>query len=299
MAGERKHRLRDVERIRKFRLLDDVFMKEVLRGNLAGVQDIIQTLLKRSDLEVIEVQTQDELSNLVGHGVRLDILARDSRGRYYNIEIQRSDSGAEPKRARFNLSAVDWHKFPSGATYDELAETWIIFITETDVLGGNLPVYTIDRVIRETGEWFRDEGHILYVNGAYVGDDAIGRLMADFRETDPKKMHFSSLAERAQYFKNTEGGVESMCRVMEEVREEGRVEGRAEGRVEGRAEGRVEGRAEGRVEGRAEGRVEARNQMIAILLMSNLEEDILYDERFKGLHITQEEINAAKERLEE
>ena len=98
MAGERKHRLRDVERIRKFRLLDDVFMKEVLRGNLAGVQDIIQTLLKRSDLEVIEVQTQDELSNLVGHGVRLDILARDSRGRYYNIEIQRSDSGAEPKR---------------------------------------------------------------------------------------------------------------------------------------------------------------------------------------------------------
>ena len=90
-----------------------------------------------------------------------------------------------------------------------------------------------------------------------------------------------------------------MCRVMEEVREEGRVEGRAEGRVEGRAEGRVEGRAEGRVEGRAEGRVEARNQMIAILLMSNLEEDILYDERFKGLHITQEEINAAKERLEE
>ena len=66
---------------------------------------------------------------------------------------------------------------------------------------------------------------------------------------------------------NLEGGVESMCRVMEEVREEGREE--------------------------------ARSQMIAILLMSNSEEDILYNERFTGLHVTQEEIDAAKERLEE
>ena len=265
MADKKKrgHRLRDMERIKKFRLMDDIFMKEVLRGNLAGVQDIIQTILKRSDIEVIEVQTQDELSNLVGHGVRLDILARDSRGKYYNIEIQRSDSGAEPKRARFNLSALDWHKFPASAKYEELAETWIIFITETDVLGDNLPVYTVDRVILETGKLFNDEGHILYVNGAYVGDDAIGRLMADFRETDPKKMHFPSLANRAQYFKNTEGGVKSMCRIMEEVCEEVREE--------------------------------AREEMIAILLMDNTEYDLLYDKRFKRLHITQAEIDAAKE----
>ena len=85
MAEEKKrgHRLRDVRRIKKFRLLDDIFMKEVLRGNLAGVQDIVRTLLKRDDIEVIEVQTQDELSNLVGHGVRLDILAKDANGKFY------------------------------------------------------------------------------------------------------------------------------------------------------------------------------------------------------------------------
>ena len=280
MAEEKKRgrRLRDVQRIKKFRLLDDIFMKEVLRGNLAGVQDIVRTVLKRDDIEVIEVQTQDELSNLVGHGVRLDILAKDANGKFYNIEIQRSDRGAEPKRARFNLSAVDWHKFPPGADYDEIAETWIIFITESDVLEGGLAVYTIDRVIRETGKPFNDEGHILYVNGAYVGDDEIGKLMADFRQTDPQKMNFPSLAERSQYFKNTEGGVESMCRVMEEVREEGRMEGRAQGR--------------------AEGREEARNQMVVALLMNNSEEELLYADRFKSLNITQEDINAAKEFME-
>ena len=86
--------------------------------------------------------------------------------------------------------------------------------------------------------------------------------MADFRETDPKKMNFPSLAERSQYFKNTEGGVESMCRVMEEVREEGRMEGR--------------------------------NQMIVALLVSNSEEELLYADRFKSLNITQKDIDAAK-----
>ena len=272
MAEEKKRgrRLRDVERIKKFRLMDDIFMKEVLRGNLAGVQDIVRTVLKRDDIEVIEVQTQDELSNLVGHGVRLDILAKDANGKFYNIEIQRSERGAEPKRARFNLGAVDWHKLPPGANYDELAETWIIFITESDVLEGGLAVYTIDRVIRETGKPFNDEGHILYVNGAYVGDDEIGKLMADFRQTDPQKINFPSLAERAQYFKNTKGGVESMCRIMEEVREEGRVEAFEE----------------------------ARNQLVYTLLLSNSEEDLLYDNRFKGLNITPEEIESAKERME-
>ena len=254
---QKRRRLRDLERIRRLRLLDDIFMKEVLRGNLAGAQDIVRTVLKRDDIEVIEVQTQDELSNLIGHGVRLDILATDAKGKLYNIEIQRADSGA-----------VDWHKLPPGADYNELAETWIIFITESDVLGGGLPVYTVDRFIRETGAAFNDEGHIVYVNGAYVGDDEIGKLMADFRETDPAKMNFPSLADRAKYFKNTEGGVESMSRIAQELREEGI----------------------------AIGVKNTRERMIKALL-ENISADNLL--QFKALDITPEEIEAAKERKDD
>ena len=130
---KKEHRVRDIERIMKFRLLDDIFMKEVLRGNINGVQDIIRIILRRDDITVREVTIQDELSNLVGHGVRVDVLARDERGKFYDIEIQRAGSGAGAKRARYNLGAVDWHKLPPGEDYDKLAETWIIFITETDV----------------------------------------------------------------------------------------------------------------------------------------------------------------------
>ena len=124
-----EHRTRDIERIRRLRLLDDIFMREVLRGNKEAVQLIIRIILRRGDIVVRDVKIQDELSNLVGHAVRVDVLAVDASGRLYNIEIQRDDAGADPKRARYNLSAVDWHHLPPGAAYKDLAETWIIFIT--------------------------------------------------------------------------------------------------------------------------------------------------------------------------
>ena len=296
---KRKREIRNIAWIKELRLLDDIFMKVVLRGNTAGVQDISRVILNRNDITVEKVTTQDEFSNLVGHSVRIDVLARDTEGKLYNIEIQRSRHGADEKRARYNLGAVDWHTLPPGADYDELPETWVIFITETDIWGRGLPVYTVNRCIMETGEWFQDEGHILYVNGAYEGENDIGRLMADFREKDPKKMRFQSLADRARFYKNEGGGMTSMSSVMEKWLKEEREEGRQEGRQEGRVEGRQEGRQEGRVEGRQEGRQETRIMMVMALLEDNSEEELLHDRRFRGLRITPEEIDEAKAWAEE
>ena len=89
-----------------------------------------------------------------------------------------------------------------------------------------------------------------------------------------------------------------MCRVMEEVREEGRIEGREEGRKEGRIEGREEGRKEGRVEGFENGVKETRVRMIDALLENISADNLLHDVQFRGLGITQEEINAARERMD-
>ena len=271
------HRQRDLERIKQLRLLDDIFMKAVLKDNIDGVQDIIRVLLRRDDINVISVRTQEELTNLYGHSVRLDVLARDTAGKMYNIEIQRAVKGADPKRARYHLGMIDLHNLPANTDYADLPETYIIFVTENDPFDDGLPIYTIDRTVRETGKVFEDGGHILYANGAYSGDDAVGKLMADFRTAEPNEMHYSSLAKKAGFYKHTEGGVNSMCRIMEEVREEGR--------------------AEGRVEGRAEGRAEGRGQMINALLMFNSEDSLLHAEQFKGLEITQAEIDTAKMRF--
>ena len=129
------------EQFRKLTLMDNDFMNMALEDNIPCVEEMLRVILGRDDLIVKKVQTQRFLKGFA-RSVYLDVYAVDGEGTIYNIEIQRSDRGAEPKRARFNLGAVDWHKFPSGADYDEIAETWIIFITESDVLEGGLAVYT-------------------------------------------------------------------------------------------------------------------------------------------------------------
>ena len=52
----------------------------------------------------------------------------------YNIEIQRVSAGADPKRARFYSATFDAENLGEKQDYKDLTESYIIFITEHDVL---------------------------------------------------------------------------------------------------------------------------------------------------------------------
>ena len=170
---------------------------------------------------------------MLNRSVRLDILATDSTSKKYNIEIQRDDKGAGVKRARFNSSMMDSNLFGKGKDFEELPETYVIFITEKDVIGKGKHLYHIERCIMETEEMFGDGSHILYVNGSYKDDTPLGRLMYDFACTNPRGMNYKMLADRARYFKEDEGGVAIMCKAMEDMRNESLKEGMKKGREEG------------------------------------------------------------------
>lgn len=186
---------------------------------------LLQIILKRTDLTVREVHGQHSIKNLQGRSVRLDILAVDEQSRVYNIGVQRSDRGASEKRARYNSSLLDANLTSSGADYAALNETYVIFITENDVLKQGLPIYHIDRMIRETLTVFHDQSHIVYVNSQIRDETALGKLMHDFFCTDSREMFYPVLANRVRYFKEDEKGVAAMCRAMEEMREESLREG--------------------------------------------------------------------------
>lgn len=105
--------------------------------------------------------------------------------------------------------------------FEKLPETYVIFITSKDYLEKGLPLYTINRHIEELEMMpFDDEEHIIYVNGEYINDTPIGKLMHDFKCTEPNEMIYPNLAERASYLKNTKGGYEDMCQIMEESNKE-------------------------------------------------------------------------------
>ena len=214
---ERKHE-EDLQRLRGLRLIDDDFMAAVFEER-ACAEFLLQIILKRDDLTVKEVHGQYSIKNLQGRSVRLDILAVDRENRAYNIEVQRSDRGASEKRARYNSSLLDANLTDAGNDYDALNETYVIFITENDVLKAGLPIYHVDRTVRETGTVFNDQAHIVYVNSQIKDETALGKLMHDFFCTNSKDMNYSILAQRVRYFKEDTKGVAAMCRAMEKMRE--------------------------------------------------------------------------------
>ncbi len=218
----------DLQRLRGFRLLDDDFLTKCFEGDTECVQLVLRIVLEMPDLIVVDVHTQVFVENLLNRSVRLDVLATDNTGRKINVEIQRSDKGAGRKRARYNSSMMDANLLQKGEKFDDLPETYVVFITEHDVMAKGLPVYQIERCILATGEKFEDGAHILYVNGAYRDETPIGKLMHDFSCTDPADMHYGVLADRVRFFKESKEGVAIMCRAMEDMRNQTLREGMME-----------------------------------------------------------------------
>jgi len=230
---------RYLEALEQFRLIDDTFFDAHMDGNIEAMQLLLNTFFHRDDIIVKEVVTQKSANNLYGRSARFDVIAVDSDNKIYNCEIQRANEGANPKRARFNNSLIDSREINKGTKYKDFPEIWVIFITENDIFGAQLPMYHVERNVIELNKPFDDAAHIIYVNGEYRGDDDMGLLMHDFFCTDPSKMHFPELAKRADFLKHNNKGVKAMCEIMQKLQAEGHAAGLAEGRLEGRLEERT------------------------------------------------------------
>ena len=211
--------------IENFRLMDDTFMSKCLENAPECIELILQIILGKKDLKVIKSQTEYPIKSLQGRGVRFDVFARDSKGKEYDIEIQRAKDGAEPKRARYNSALMDANALKSGDDFDKLRDTYVIFITENDVMGGGKDIYKIDRTIQElSGKAFGDGTHIIYVNGATRSNTDIGKLMHDFLCSNAAEMYFDILKRQVSQFKNSEEGRHTMCKAMERIKREGKRE---------------------------------------------------------------------------
>ena len=224
----------DLRRLQKFRLLDDDFMTKCFENDTACVELVLQIVLNKEDLKVEDVRTQVFVENLIKRSVRLDILATVEDVKKYNIEIQRADKGAGVRRARYNSSMMDANLLKKGEDFAQLPETYVIFITENDVMKKGLPLYSVERIIKETGEAFGDGAHILFVNGAYRSDTPLGKLMHDFSCTQPSQMNYEVLADRARYFKESKEGIAIMCKAMEDMRNQALEEGIKQGVIKGK-----------------------------------------------------------------
>ena len=254
---EEKRRQRILEIIRNLRLMDDAFMTRFFYGNLECTSLVLQIITEKPDLKVLEAKSQYYIKNLQGHSAILDVKATDCEGTIYDIEIQRASNGAEPKRARYNSSLMDANFKVLQEESEKLPSTYVIMITENDVLKGAKPIYHINRIVEETGKQFGDETHIIYVNGKHRDDTPLGKLMHDFNCSNPADMKLELLAQRARYFKEEKEGVKLMRstaqELWDEIMQEGYSEGMSHGLEEGLKQGIEQGIEQGIVQGIKQG----------------------------------------------
>jgi hypothetical protein len=222
VAKEKARSEQDVQFVNKIiddmSLFDDDLMSLVFDANVEATELLLKIILKQDDIKVISVIGQRELENPIvnGRNIRLDIFAEDSTGRFIDVEVQRSDEGTHFRRARFHSSMLDVRMLKAGQKFKEMMDSYVIFITENDVIGSSRSLYHVERIIEETKEFFCDASHIIYVNGSYEGDDPIGRLIHDFKCKESKDMYYKEFSKGVRHFKETEGGRQVMCQAVEE-----------------------------------------------------------------------------------
>ena len=236
-------------------LMDDLFMQVVLEEQ-ACTEYILQTILDKSSLKLKEQRLQKRLPNLHGRALVLDCLCTDEKGLLYNIEVQNSSAGAIPKRARYHAALMDTHTLKKGEKFSKLPESYVIFITDKDELGEGEQLYQIERVIRKSGNLFKDGSHILYFNTAMQDDNALGKLAKDFKEANPKEIQSEVLSHRVASLKEGKldrEGEKKMNVLLEKYRKKAVEEGIEKGLAQGMQQGLEKGLEQGLEQGLQQG----------------------------------------------
>ena len=226
-----KEREQRLESVLRFNLLSDTFMSLCLKDK-GACEHVLRTLTGVSDLNVKEVRTQERMVKLASHDAILDVFAEDSKGQFYNIEIQRSSSVDHAKRTRFYGAMIDSEMLAKGKTYAELPDVYIIYISEKDIWKAGHTSYAVKKYFENTNMRYDDGKYVIYVNAEVDDGTETAKLMQYFKTANPEDQSQGALSERVRYLKDAEGGHEEMCEITDEIFREGQAAGKVEGKIE-------------------------------------------------------------------
>ena len=131
-------------------------------SNRENAWNVLQVIMEKQDLKVIDQIIQKDYKNLQGRSAILDCVARDSEGKQFDVEIQQDNEGASPKRARYHSGLMDMNTLNPGQDFDELPESYVIFITRDDILGYGFLFTILTGISKKLMIAFRTK-HILYM----------------------------------------------------------------------------------------------------------------------------------------
>lgn len=125
-------------------------------------EDVLSIILDESDLKLKEIKVEQVILNQSGkRAIRLDAWAQDVRDRQFDMEMQNDTGGDDVRRrSRFYQSMIDTPILKSGkkTRYKNLPSTVIIFITQEDIFGKDLAMYTFTERCEEVPDLLLEDG---------------------------------------------------------------------------------------------------------------------------------------------
>lgn len=181
--------------------------------------------------------------NMVYHpeykGIRLDVYAKDEANKHYNVEMQVRREISIEKRARYYHSQMDMELLSEGISYEELPDTFVIFICDYDPFGKGLYYYTCRTKCEEDALLEYEDGcRTIYLSTKGKDEEkvpkSLGRFLkfvaADIEQSDQdfEDDYVEQLQKSIHTVKESrEMGERYMIfeEMMEEERRVGRIEG--------------------------------------------------------------------------
>ena len=188
-------------------------------------------------------------------GVRLDILAADEKNTHYNVEMQVFRKRKLGKRSRYYHSQIDMELLRSGQDYEELPDSYVIFICDFDPFYGKKYRYTFDMTCREDGNVALEDGsHTVFLSTCGENEAEVPEKLVKFLKYVKAGLKENSEDFQDNFVKRVQTAVrnvkasremEEQYMLLEELIKEEREQALAEGRELGLSEGRELGLTEG------------------------------------------------------
>ena len=234
-------------------ITDDFIFSRVMR-NKRLCRTLLEMILKVKIGNIKFLTSQHALQiEPNAKGIIMDVYLKDEK-RVINVEMQTSNKGNLPRRARYYQAAADIDTTPKGSEYKDLKENYVIFICTFDPFLKGQPYYTFQNMYIEYKEpiYLEDGTTKIFLNTTSKDLSSLDgelRLFYDYIKDKIAQTDFTKELDATIFRMKQEKEERNMyltysSRMMEQRRdgyEAGLFTGREEGISIGLATGREEG----------------------------------------------------------
>ena len=221
--------------------IKDPFMFAAVMSREGNCRELLELILGIPLARIDVIAEKTMVYHPAFHGVRLDVYARDDINRRFDIEMQIATTSIE-KRTRYYHSQIDMDLLKTGHPYEELSETYVIFICDYDPFGDGKYCYTVQQILKENGADYDDGRHSVFLSTVGTHPEEVPKELVNFLKYVHADLESSMIPANDDYVRRLQSTVaevknnremEDRYMLFEDMLNAERREGHKEGLKEG------------------------------------------------------------------